>query len=77
MTNSAQKEKESGTPLIERHTAASILIHQTACEDYLVTLCEDTNLCAIHTQRVAIMPKDMQLACRIRGTSYKSITSRT
>lgn len=34
---------------------------------YLVGLFEDTNLCAIHAKRVAIMPKDIQLARRIRG----------
>ena len=33
----------------------------------LVGLFEDTNLCAIHAKRVTIMPKDMQLARRIRG----------
>ena len=27
----------------------------------------DTNLCAIHAKRVTIMPKDVQLARRIRG----------
>jgi len=52
---------------VDRHTAASILVNQTACEDYLITLLEDTNLCAIHAKRVTIMPKDMQLARRIRG----------
>ena len=52
---------------IERHSATSILIHQTACEDYLVTLCEDANLCAIHTKRVTIMPKDIKLVRRIRA----------
>ena len=36
-------------------------------EAYLVGLFEDTNLCAIHTKRVTIMPKDIQLAQRIRG----------
>ncbi|KAH7824465.1 histone H3 [Monocercomonoides exilis] len=40
---------------------------QEACEAYLVGLFEDTNLCAIHAKRVTIMPKDMQLARRIRG----------
>ncbi|KAG4938910.1 hypothetical protein JHK82_044652 [Glycine max] len=34
---------------------------------YLVGLFEDTNLCAIHAKRVTIMPKDIQLACRIKG----------
>ena len=28
---------------------------------------EDANLCAIHAKRVTIMPKDVQLACHIRG----------
>jgi len=32
-----------------------------------VGLFEDTNLCAIHAKRVTIMPRDMQLARRIRG----------
>jgi histone H3 len=32
-----------------------------------VGLFEDTNLCAIHAKRVTIMPKDVQLARRIRG----------
>jgi len=32
-----------------------------------VAVFEDTNLCAIHAKRVTIMPKDMQLARRIRG----------
>ena len=33
----------------------------------MVGLFEDTNLCAIHARRVTIMPKDIQLARRIRG----------
>ena len=40
---------------------------QEAREAYLVGLFEDTNLCAIHAKRVTIMPKDIQLARRIRG----------
>ena len=40
---------------------------QEAAEAYLVGLFEDTNLCAIHTKRVTIMPKDIQLARKIRG----------
>ncbi len=34
---------------------------QEDSEVYLVGLFEDTNLCAIHTRRVTIMPKDIQL----------------
>jgi histone H3 len=40
---------------------------QEATEAYLVALFEDTQMCAIHAKRVTIMPKDMQLARRIRG----------
>ena len=40
---------------------------QEASEAYLVGLFEDTQLCAIHGKRVTIMPKDIQLARRIRG----------
>lgn len=43
------------------------VILQEASEAYLVGLFEDTNLCAIHAKRVTIMPKDIQLARRIRG----------
>ena len=38
---------------------------QEATESYTVGLMEDMNLCAIHAKCVTIMPKDMQLACRI------------
>ena len=46
---------------------------QEAAEAYLVGLFEDTNLCAIHAKRVTIMPKDIQLARRIRGKRSKAI----
>ena len=42
-------------------------VMQEAAEAYLVGLFEDTNLAAIHAKRVTIMPKDIQLARRIRG----------
>ena len=47
--------------------SGAILALQEAVEAYLVGLFEDTNLCAIHTKRVMIMPKDIQLARHIRG----------
>ena len=50
-----------------RFQASAVLALQEASEAYLVSLFEDTNLCAIHAKRVTIMPKDMQLARRIRG----------
>lgn len=54
-----------GTDLSFQSSAVSALQH--AAEAYLVELFEDTNLCAIHAKRVTIMPKDIQLARRIRG----------
>ena len=50
-----------------RFQASAIAALHEAMEDYQVKLFEDTNLCAIHARRVTIMPKDMQLAQRIRG----------
>ena len=37
-----------------------------------LSLFEETNLCAIHAKRVTIMPKDIQLARRIRGERASS-----
>ncbi|CAM6112360.1 unnamed protein product [Calypogeia fissa] len=50
-----------------RFQSHAVLALQEAAETYLVGIFEDTNLCAIHAKRVIIMPKDMQLARRIRG----------
>ena len=50
-----------------RFQSAAVMALQEASEAYLVGLFEDTNLCAIHAKRVTIMPKDIQLARRIRG----------
>jgi histone H3 len=50
-----------------RFQSSAVMALQEASEAYLVGLFEDTNLCAIHAKRVTIMPKDMQLARRIRG----------
>ena len=43
---------------------------QEAAEAYLTGLFEDTNLSAIHAKRVTIMPKDIQLARRLRGERF-------
>ena len=50
-----------------RFQSAAIMALQEASEAYLVGLFEDSNLCAIHAKWVTIMPKDIQLARRIRG----------
>ena len=53
-----------------RYQTPALMALQEAAEAYLVYLFENANLCAIHAKRVTIMPKDMQLARRIRG-DYK------
>jgi len=50
-----------------RFQSVALLALQEAAEAYLIGLFEDTNACAIHAKRVTIMPKDIQLARRIRG----------
>ena len=45
---------------------SAVLALQESAEAFLVGLFEDANLCALHAKRVTIMPKDMQLARRIR-----------
>ena len=50
-----------------RFQSTAILALQEAAEVYLVGLFQDVNLCALHSKRVTIMPKDLHLAMRIRG----------
>jgi len=55
---------DGGDLRFESHALMAI---QEVAEAYMTKLFEDTNLCAIHAKRVTIMPKDIQLARRIRG----------
>jgi len=50
-----------------RFQASAVMALQEATEAYMVSLFEDSNLCAIHAKRVTIMTRDMQLSRRIRG----------
>ena len=65
------KEISADFPLpggqLARWSPEAILALQNAIEAYLVGVNADANLCAIHAKRVTIMPKDVQLARRIRG----------
>ena len=61
------KEIAQETMIDVRFQGSAVLALQEASEAYLVGLFEDTNMCAIHAKRVTIMPKDMQLARRIRA----------
>ena len=53
-----------------RFQSTAVLAFQEASEAYLTGLFEDANLCAIHAKHVTIMPKDIQLAMRIRGQPH-------
>ena len=50
-----------------RFQASAVAALQEAAEAHMVGIFEDTNLCAVHAKRVTIMPRDLQLARRIRG----------
>ena len=49
-----------------RFQSSAVLALQEAAEAYIVGIFEDSNLCALHSKRVTVMPKDVQLARRIR-----------
>lgn len=51
---------------IQRMEKQAVLALQDASEAFIIGLMEDTNLEAIHGKRITIMPKDIQLARRIR-----------
>ena len=59
--------RDIAKPYHKKFQIAALSALQEASEAYLVGLFEDTNLCTIHAKRVTIMPKDIQLARRIRG----------
>ena len=62
-----------------RFQSQSLIALQEASEAYIVSLFEDTNLCAIHAKRMTVMKKDMELARRIRGDSrfdYRDVQPR-
>ena len=67
ITNTTIPGPSKGSKSDTRWQGSAILALQEAAEAYDVGLFEDSNLCAIHAKRVTVMPKDMQLALRIRG----------
>ena len=50
-----------------RFQSSALGVLQESAEAYLVDLFGDANLCAIHANRVTLLPKDLALAKRIRG----------
>ena len=55
---------------VPRCQAMSLLAMQKSMEAFSMRLFEDVNLCVIHSKRVTVMPKDMQLALWIRGEDH-------
>eukprot|EP00930_Biecheleria_cincta_P059875 TRINITY_DN4558_c0_g2_i1.p1 TRINITY_DN4558_c0_g2~~TRINITY_DN4558_c0_g2_i1.p1 ORF type:complete len:245 (-),score=57.27 TRINITY_DN4558_c0_g2_i1:686-1420(-) len=53
-----------------RFESQALAALQEAAEQYLVSLCEDSNLCSIHAKRVTLFPRDMELAQRARPQVY-------
>jgi histone H3 len=66
----------SGKTDFRIQSIALAAVHE-ASEAFTVGLMEDANLCAIHGKRVGVLPKDMQLARRLRGEDaldYRAIS---
>ena len=65
-------EQEIGQQFLQgvQFQGTTIMALQEVAEAYLISLFEDGNLCTIHTKCVTLMPKDIQLARRIRGEKY-------
>jgi len=55
------------TKKVDRWTSDAIQALQEASEAYIAAIFEDSNLVCIHSKRVTVKPKDMQLIQRIRG----------
>ena len=49
-----------------RFSRNALLLLQYALENYIIELLKDANLCAIHAGRIGVLPKDIQIARRIR-----------
>lgn len=50
-----------------RFQSTAVLALHEAAEAFLIGTFEDAYLCTLHAKRVTLMPKDLQLARRIRG----------
>jgi histone H3 len=49
-----------------RFQRSSLFVLQTWAESFLIELFEDANLVSMHAKRVTVMPKDVQMALRVR-----------
>ena len=56
-----------------RFQGSAVLALQEAAEAYLTSVFEDTNLVALHCNRVTVSAKDMRLARRLRTGTYDNV----
>lgn len=54
-----------------RFTRTAILAFQEAFEAYIVSLLEDSNLCALHAKRVTLYEKDIELVNALLKKEFK------
>ena len=50
-----------------RWTKGAVEALHEGTEAYMTVLMEDANLLALHAERITVQPRDIQLACCIRG----------
>ena len=50
-----------------RWTKGAVEALHEGTEAYMTELMEDANFLAIHTRQITVQPRDIQLACRVRG----------
>lgn len=55
-----------------RFESQALAALQEAAEMFLVSLCEDSNLCAIHAKRKTLFAKDVQLSQRAVPQQYQT-----
>ncbi|CAD2214698.1 histone H3 [Angomonas deanei] len=53
-----------------RFQSSAILALQESTEAYVVSLLADANLASLNSKRVTLMPRDLQLALRLRGDRH-------
>ena len=55
----------------KRIQSMALLNLQTACEQYVIDLFSQTQIAAIHGERITIQPKDMSFVIQLRGDHLK------
>ena len=53
-----------------RFQASAVAALQEATEAFIVSLLSDSNVVALHANRVTAMPRDLQLVRRLRGERF-------